>query len=191
MCFIWKTIHVGQRKKSDLLKWCGTRRYTTDINNRRVFRYPSAGPRTDNKLRPRQILQFSARISHADSRYMLLLKSLLHLLEFCLFLHPKPKINHPENCSDLAGESTIQAVLPTEEDQTPLLHPGEMVHQIYVYQRSKGKKIFHICNTWNDSLQVEESHKRLLDLWQTQNKNERQAPNIQSNEIADQEDEDR
>ena len=49
-------------------------------------------------------------------------------------LHPKPEINHPETRSDLARESTIQAVLPTEEDQASLLHPGEMVYPYNVCQ---------------------------------------------------------
>ncbi len=59
-------------------------------------------------------------------------------------LHPKPKINHSENCSNLPGESTVQAVLPTEEDQPPVLHPGEMVYPCNVHQQSSSKKIFHI-----------------------------------------------
>jgi hypothetical protein len=52
-------------------------------------------------------------------------------------LLPEPEINHPDDRSDLTGESTIQAVLPTEEDQATLLHPGEMVYPYSVYQQSK------------------------------------------------------
>jgi hypothetical protein len=48
-------------------------------------------------------------------------------------LLPKPEINHPGDRSDLVGESTIQAVLPTEEDQALLLHPGEVVYPYNVH----------------------------------------------------------
>jgi hypothetical protein len=42
-------------------------------------------PLTDNKLPPKTISRFFPGNSHADSGNMLLLKSLLYLLEFCLF----------------------------------------------------------------------------------------------------------